>query len=70
MECRVQVMSGETQVAPPEDEELSEMAARLPSRWLTPLTRLACRLMITGPGVVLEKRGVRGPDLTDRDQAG
>lgn len=61
MLCRVQVIAGEMQVAPPEDEELLQMDARLPSRWRTPVTRLACRLRITGAGVVVEKKGVRAP---------
>jgi 2Fe-2S ferredoxin len=61
MVCFVKVIDGELQTLPPEDDELFEMRTRLPRRLRGPLIRLACRLRIKGPGVVLEKKGVRPP---------
>jgi ferredoxin, 2Fe-2S len=61
MVCFTDVIDGEDNTEAPGDEELVQMQMRLPARSWTPHTRLACRLKITGPGVVLEKRGVRPP---------
>jgi 2Fe-2S ferredoxin len=59
MVCFVKVVDGELGTEPPGDEELFEMRTRMPRRLRGPLIRLACRLRITGPGVVLEKKGVQ-----------
>jgi 2Fe-2S ferredoxin len=61
MLCFVRVTAGEPQTEPPDDEEVSQMQTQMPSQWRSPVTRLACRLRITGPGVVVEKKGVRAP---------
>jgi 2Fe-2S ferredoxin len=61
MVCFVKVVDGELGTAPPGDDELFAMRTQLPRRLRTPLTRLACRLQITRPGVVLEKKGVQPP---------
>jgi 2Fe-2S ferredoxin len=61
MLCFVTVTAGELHTQPPEDDELLAMQTRMPARARTPLTRLACRLRVNGPGVVVEKRGVRAP---------
>ena len=61
MVCFVKVIDGELQTEPPGDDELFEMRTRMPRRLRTPMTRLACRLLVKGPGVVLEKRGVQPP---------
>jgi ferredoxin, 2Fe-2S len=61
MMCFANVIDGEDQTEPAGDEELNQMQMLLPARSWTPHTRLACRLKLTGSGVVLEKRGVRPP---------
>lgn len=61
MVCLVKVVDGELQTQPPDEDELFQLRTRLPRRLLGPLTRLACRLQVTGAGVVLEKKGVREP---------
>ena len=42
---------------PADDEELEQMRKHMPEQWQSSATRLACRLRVRGPGVVLEKRG-------------
>jgi 2Fe-2S ferredoxin len=59
MTCFVKVLDGELQTVPPGEDELLQMRNRMPQRLRGPLTRLACRLQIKGPGVVLEKKGVQ-----------
>jgi 2Fe-2S ferredoxin len=61
MLCHVRVIEGELRTEPPEAEELYQMETMMPSRVRSPVTRLACRLLINGPGVVVEKKGVRPP---------
>ena len=61
MVCFVRMVDGELSTTPPSDEELHEMRTRLPKRLRSPLTRLACRMKVTGEGVVLEKKGVSAP---------
>ena len=61
MVCWVRVLDGELDAEPPTEEELSAMRTRLPVKLRSPLTRLACRLRVSGDGLVLEKKGVRGP---------
>ncbi|WP_205751766.1 2Fe-2S iron-sulfur cluster-binding protein [Cryptosporangium phraense] len=58
MVCFVKVVDGELSTVPPDDDELHAMRTKMPRRLRTPLTRLACRLRVTGDGVVLEKKGV------------
>jgi 2Fe-2S ferredoxin len=62
MVCFVKVVDGEVQAEPPGEEELSQMRTRLPRRLRGPLTRLACRLLVKGDGLVVEKKGVYPPD--------
>ncbi|TDC57431.1 2Fe-2S iron-sulfur cluster binding domain-containing protein [Actinomadura sp. KC345] len=62
MVCFAKVVDGELGCVPPDDEELFQMRTRLPKRLRGPLVRLACRLRVTGPGVVLEKKGVSAPE--------
>lgn len=61
MVCFTKVIGGEMQTEAPEDEELHQMRTLLPRQSWSSLTRLACRLKVKGPGVILEKRGVRPP---------
>lgn len=61
MVCFARVLDGELQTEPPGEEELFAMRTLLPRRLRSPITRLACRLEIKGPGVVLEKKGVLPP---------
>lgn len=58
MVCFVTVVDGELSAIPADDEELFALRTKAPRRLRTPLTRLACRLRVTGPGLVLEKKGV------------
>jgi len=68
MLCYVRVIAGELHAEPPDDEELQQIQTRMPAHWRGPVTRLACRLRINGPGVVVEKRGVRAPVPAHGDQ--
>jgi 2Fe-2S ferredoxin len=63
--CFVKVLEGELQTVPPGDEELDAMRALMPRRLRGPLTRLGCRLKVQGPGVVVEKKGVRAAPASD-----
>jgi 2Fe-2S ferredoxin len=62
MVCFVKVIGGEQHTEPPGSDELFQMGALLPRRLRGPLVRLACRLRVTGSGVILEKKGVRTPE--------
>ncbi len=62
MLCMTEVIEGEEQTEPQADEERTQMQKLLPARLLgNSKSRLACRLLVKGEGVVLEKRGVRPP---------
>ena len=61
MVCRVKVISGAAEGQPASAYELERMRTLMPRRWQSSSTRLACQLKVTGPGVVLEKAGVKGP---------
>ncbi len=61
MLCRTTVDEGEDRVVPPDDEELDALDRKLPASQRRPGTRLACRLVVTGDGVVVHKDGVRRP---------
>jgi ferredoxin, 2Fe-2S len=61
MVCFVRMVDGELSMVPPGEEEVHQMRTLLPRRLRSPLTRLGCRLEVTGEGVVLEKKGVHAP---------
>jgi 2Fe-2S ferredoxin len=61
-QCFARIVEGEVNIAPPEDDELFTMRTRLPVRLRSPLVRMGCRIMVTGEGVVLEKKGVKPPE--------
>jgi ferredoxin, 2Fe-2S len=62
MVCVTKVIEAEDHTEPQADEERTQMQKLLPARLLGDAkSRLACRLLIKGEGVVLEKRGVRPP---------
>ena len=61
MLCRTSVVEGEDRVVPADDEELEAVRLKLPRSAQRPGTRLACRLIVTGDGVVVRKEGVRPP---------
>ena len=64
MLCRTEVVAGEEQVIPPAAEELEAMRLWLPRSAQREGVRLGCRLVVTGDGVTVLKKGVRppGPD--------
>jgi 2Fe-2S ferredoxin len=59
MVCVVEVVEGEENVLPARDEELEAMAQRLVQRRAR--SRLGCRLIVRGEGVVVRKAGVLPP---------
>jgi hypothetical protein len=61
MACFVRVLDGELSAESPSDDELLAMRMRMPKKLCSPLTRLACRMKVTGEGLVVEKKGVRPP---------
>jgi 2Fe-2S ferredoxin len=61
MACFVRVLGGELSAESPSDDELLAMRMHMPKRLRGPMTRLACRLRVTGEGLVVEKKGVRPP---------
>jgi ferredoxin, 2Fe-2S len=61
MVCFAKVVSGETEVEPASEYERSRMEQLLPRQARSSTTRLACQLTIRGPGVILEKKGVKPP---------
>jgi ferredoxin, 2Fe-2S len=65
MVCYVRVVDGELDCVPADDEELFQMRTLLPIRLRSPLTRLACRIKVKGNGLVLEKKGVRPPEIQE-----
>jgi len=65
MACFVRVLDGEMHTEPAGEGELFEMRTKLPKYLRDPFTRLACRLQVTGEGVVLEKKGVLPPRFPD-----
>jgi 2Fe-2S ferredoxin len=60
-QCFARIADGEQHVIPATSEELSAMRTRLPARLRSPVVRLGCRILVTGDGVVLEKKGVKPP---------
>lgn len=63
MVCAVRVISGEESTVPPDAEEEDAMRLRFPRHLRRPDSRLACRLRVSGEGVVVEKKGVRPPGV-------
>jgi 2Fe-2S ferredoxin len=61
MTCFVRILDGDVHCNPPGDEELAAMRLRMPARVRGPMVRLACRLTVSGDGLVVEKRGVSAP---------
>jgi 2Fe-2S ferredoxin len=61
MACFVRVVDGEHSAEPPSEEELLAMRTQMPRPLRGPLTRLGCRLKVTGEGLIVEKKGVRSP---------
>jgi ferredoxin, 2Fe-2S len=66
MLCRVTLLAGEEQAEEPDGAELEAMRLRLPSAARRPGVRLACRLLVSGPGLTVSKPGVRPPDQRAR----
>ncbi|MGH3246637.1 MAG: hypothetical protein ACRDOI_10570, partial [Trebonia sp.] len=62
--CFARIAGGEEHIAPPGDDEVLAMRTRLPARLRSPLVRMGCRILVTGEGVVLEKKGVKPPTDT------
>jgi ferredoxin, 2Fe-2S len=61
MVCWARILDGELSAEAPSEEERLAMRSRLPTKLRSPFTRLACRLCVTGDGLVLEKKGVIPP---------
>ena len=62
--CATVVICGEAAVVPATPEEAAAIYERMPRFRQQPGTRLACRLCVSGEGVVVEKPGVRAPSDT------
>jgi 2Fe-2S ferredoxin len=61
MVCAAVVRSGERAAEPASAEEETAISQRMPRFRQQPGTRLACQLVVTGEGLVVEKEGVRLP---------
>ncbi|MBT2276318.1 2Fe-2S iron-sulfur cluster-binding protein [Rhodococcus qingshengii] len=61
MQCFVRVKEGDINIVPAEEQETFAMRTRFPPRLRSRMVRLACRVKVSGPGVVLEKKGVKAP---------
>jgi 2Fe-2S ferredoxin len=61
MTCHVRVVEGEAAAAAATDDELERMRLKMSQRLQSPTRRLACRLLVTGDGLVVEKKGVQPP---------
>lgn len=62
MLCRVRVLAGEEGVEPPREEEAHALSRNLHVSVARENVRLGCRICVTADGVVVEKKGVVGPD--------
>lgn len=69
MQCFVRVKEGEDNIVPPGDDEIVAMRTMFPPRFRSRMVRLGCRLQVCGDGVVVEKKGVRAPALSEIDAA-
>jgi 2Fe-2S ferredoxin len=58
--CRVKILAGDELIEPAKEEEVASLKAQL--RISADRVRLGCRLLVTGDGVVVEKRGVVAPE--------
>jgi ferredoxin, 2Fe-2S len=67
MLCRVEVLEGSDAVRAAGPEEVAAVRQKLSPSLRRPATRLACRLEVTGEGVVLRKEGVRPPGVDQRE---
>lgn len=61
MVCWTRILAGELSVEPLGPEEQLAMRSRLPPKLKSQFTRLACRMVVTREGLVLEKKGVVPP---------
>jgi 2Fe-2S ferredoxin len=61
MTCHVRLLAGEAAAEPASNDELERMRTKMSPRLHSSLRRLACRLRVTGEGLVVEKKGVRPP---------
>jgi 2Fe-2S ferredoxin len=59
MVCWTRILDGELSAVPLGEEEELAMRARLPPKLKSRFTRLGCRLLVSGDGLVLEKKGVQ-----------
>lgn len=69
MTCFVKVIDGELSTELAGDDEEQQLATVLPPRLRGPLTRLGCRLRVIGPGVVVEKKGVKPPGSASEESS-
>jgi 2Fe-2S ferredoxin len=68
MSCFTKIVAGELSAEPAAEEELDAMRYRMAPRVLGPLVRLACRVRVKRPGLVLEKPGLRLATPHDSNQ--
>jgi len=61
MVCAVVVEAGEDSTVPADDDETTALRTLLARQLRRPTSRLACRLRLSGDGVVVRKNGVRPP---------
>lgn len=61
MQCFVRIKDGEINIVPADDDEVFAMRTLFPPRLRSRMVRLGCRIRVSGPGVVLEKKGVTAP---------
>jgi 2Fe-2S ferredoxin len=61
MVCAVEVVAGEDATVPPDPAETTALRTLLARQLRRPGSRLACRLRLSGAGVVVRKNGVRPP---------
>lgn len=66
MVCATVVCGGEAVAEPATAAEEAAIAERMPRFRQLPGTRLACRLRVSGDGLVVEKEGVRAPTVPAR----
>jgi 2Fe-2S ferredoxin len=66
MLCRVEILAGDELIEPPDGAEIAALRAQV--RVSSDRVRLACRLRVTGDGVVVEKKGVVAPEPTSESR--
>lgn len=62
MACYAKVVDGERSAVPAATFELDQMRLFMAPNMQSNLVRLGCQLTVSGPGLVLEKNGVRPED--------